>query len=125
MPFPHPHPPGRPKGIPNKIALAQRQFAEAVCYGPDGLNREQGKKEFAMFIRQQMLAGELPPIVFQTLIFYLLGKPQERIEISNAEEFQGVSIDELRQRLDRLRLEADSLATIDVAPQKSDDTEAA
>lgn len=71
--------PGRPKGLRNKQTMEQRAFAEAVCYGLDGMGRE----AFIAFTAQRLFAGALPPSVEQLIYFYLLGKPVERVEVQD------------------------------------------
>ena len=71
--------PGRPKGLLNQRPLAQREFAERICYGVDG----KGREEFETKVRALMLAGVLDAGIFKLVLYYLLGKPVERIEVSD------------------------------------------
>jgi hypothetical protein len=87
--------PGRPAGRKNNITVQQRAVAEMVLGKP-------GTPEFDEFVlsqRKQALAGILPPGILQLWMFYLLGKPIERVEVKDTtQDFEGVTAEQLRER---------------------------
>lgn len=98
---------GRPKGSLNRQTLEQRSFAEHVCYGQNG--RE--KRHFEEHIRTLMLANSLPMGVFQLLLFYLLGKPVERVHLqTDAVDYSTYSPEELAEKARTLTLAAQALS---------------
>jgi hypothetical protein len=69
--------PGRPKGIPNKIAWKQREVAALILGEP-------GSKAFQEFVaheREEWKAGTMHPGVKVLWLHYLLGKPTETIDV--------------------------------------------
>jgi len=96
---------GRPKGVLNKQTLEQRAFAERVLHGKDGKDKER----FENHVREQMYQGTLPPAIFQLLVFYLYGRPVERVELSVPERAPR-SPEELKARARALLAAAQEVA---------------
>lgn len=73
----------------------QHAVAEMVLGKP-------GTPEFDEFVksqRVQALAGLLPPVILQTWLHYLIGKPLDRVEVKDTtDELEGITIDQLRER---------------------------
>lgn len=87
--------PGRPKGLKNKTTSEQRRFAEQVV-GTEGTPE---REEFVKAMRAQLLSGVMAPAVANTILFWWLGKPTERIEIQEAPpDYNDLTADELRER---------------------------
>lgn len=102
--------PGRPKGLKNKQTSEQRKFAEEVCYGRDG----KGRQEFVDMVRLQLLTGTLPQGVYALLLYYLLGKPVERVEVrALPADYSDMTAEQLRERA----LQIASRSVIDVSPE--------
>ena len=116
--MPYPNLAGRPKGSNNTLAILQRRIAEFMHYGPGG-KTDEAILEFAAQQRKELLSGTMPPLIRLRWLDYLLGKPEEHIEISvNPEEYVGMNPEVLRARIARLAEEAQELQTIDVTPTK-------
>lgn len=87
--------PGRPKGIPNKITLKQREFAEMILGKPGSIEFD----EYIQTQRAQLLAGTMHPSIHTTLLHYAHGKPVERIEVKDTTaDISNVTNEELRAR---------------------------
>jgi hypothetical protein len=95
------------KGVPNRQTQEQRAFAERVCYGQDG----KGRIQFEIFVRNQLLANNLPMGVFQLILFYLLGKPVERVamNVDSTADYSQCSVEELAERAQALSAAAKTL----------------
>lgn len=87
--------PGRPKGLLNKSTVKQRELAEMILGKP-------GTPAFDEFVAKQriaMLSGDMAPAILQTLLYYLAGKPTERIEVKDTTpDISDVTAEELRAR---------------------------
>jgi len=98
---------GRPKGVLNRQTVEQRAFAERVCYGQDG----RGKREFELHIHTLLMANSLPMGVFQLILFYLLGKPVERVHLqTDAADYSAYTSEELADKARALTLAAQALS---------------
>ena len=72
-------PSANPHGRPRKDA-AIRSIAERILYG----ETEADLDAYVAAARKLVLAGKLHPAVWNSLIYYIHGKPAERIEITGA-----------------------------------------
>lgn len=119
MPFPNLA--GRPKGVPNRLAQMQRDFAEKVCYGME--RDAKGREDFILHVRKELFAGTLPAIIQQTLFFWLLGKPVDYVDVTvTKDEFVGLPLDQLRLKAKQLEQElADIEAGKDSMPDPDED----
>ena len=70
----------RQKGERNKRTIAQEEFARRVLSGGKG---EEGMKEYEDNVRMRLLAGILPPQIEALVLYYLYGKPVDRIELKD------------------------------------------
>jgi hypothetical protein len=69
--------PGRPKGRQNNRTLQQKEFADRVL----GAQGSPEFDEFVASVRQQLIAGSLPPAITTLLLHYAYGKPKEIVEV--------------------------------------------
>jgi len=116
--FPCPHPPGRPRGRQNNLTIQRREFFEEMI----GETGSEKWKLFVASIRTQFMNGTIAPGIATALVYLWLGKPTERIQISEGPPDLGnLSDEELAHRARILAAaieEQRSANTIDVTPQK-------